>query len=127
MNNELESFKEILQLKRYSNQTIDSYLSNLKLAQVFFNNKSFLSINEKEWFNYVFHLVNTKKITASTQRQIVGSINLFYKEMYNKSLNLNQLSVSQRENKLPPVLSAKEVKIMLKNVINIKKAQHQRC
>lgn len=120
MNNELESFKEILQLKRYSNQTIDSYLSNLKLAQVFFNNKSFLSINEKEWFNYVFHLVNTKKITASTQRQIVGSINLFYKEMYNKSLNLNQLSVSQRENKLPPVLSAKEVKIILTHTHNIK-------
>jgi len=40
MKNELESFKEILQLKRYSKQTIDSYLSNLKLAQVFFENKN---------------------------------------------------------------------------------------
>ncbi|MDB4087988.1 site-specific integrase [Flavobacteriales bacterium] len=120
MKNELEHFKEILVLKRYSKQTIDSYLSNLHLAQVFFNNKSFLTINEKEWFNYVFHLVNTKKIAASTQRQIVGSINLFYKEMYSKSLNLNQLSVSQRENKLPPVLSAKEVKTILSHTYNIK-------
>ena len=91
MKNELESFKEILQLKRYSKQTINSYLSNLKLALVFFENKSFVSINEKDWFNYVFHLVNTKYIAASTQRQIVGSINLFYKEMYGKSLKLISL------------------------------------
>ena len=120
MKNELESFKEILQLKRYSKQTIDSYLSNLKLAQVFFENKSFVSINEKDWFNYVFHLVNTKYIAASTQRQIVGSINLFYKEMYGKSLNLDQLNVSQRENKLPPVLSANEVKAILTHTSNLK-------
>jgi integrase/recombinase XerD len=43
------------------------------LALVFFENKSFVSINEKDWFNYVFHLVSTKYIAASTQRQIVGS------------------------------------------------------
>jgi integrase/recombinase XerD len=120
MKNELESFKEILQLKRYSKQTINSYLSNLKLALVFFENKSFVSINEKDWFNYVFHLVNTKYIAASTQRQIVGSVNLFYKEMYGKSLNLDQLNVSQRENKLPPVLSANEVKAILTHTSNLK-------
>ena len=51
MKNELESFKEILQLKRYSKQTIDSYLSYLKLSQVFFENKSFVSIKEKDWLN----------------------------------------------------------------------------
>ncbi|MGB1040803.1 MAG: tyrosine-type recombinase/integrase [Flavobacteriales bacterium] len=120
MKNDLNYFKEILQLKRYSKQTIDSYLSNLHLAQVHFNNKSFANINDKEWFNYVFHLVNTKKIAASTQRQVVGSINLFYKEVYDRELNLNQLRVSQRENKIPPVLSKKEVKMILINTHNIK-------
>jgi len=120
MKNDLNYFKEILQLKRYSKQTIDSYLSNLHLAQVHFNNKSFTNINEKEWFNYIFHLVNTKKIAVSTQRQVVGSINLFYKEVYDRELNLNQLRVSQRENKIPPILSKKEVKMILINTHNIK-------
>jgi len=55
MKNELESFKEILQLKRYSKQSIDSYLSNLKLSQIFFENKSFVSINEKDWLNPPIH------------------------------------------------------------------------
>jgi len=57
MKNELESFKEILQLKRYSKQTIDSYLSYLKLSQVFFENKSFVSIKEKDWLNPPIHIV----------------------------------------------------------------------
>ena len=62
MKNELESFKEILQLKRYSKQTIDSYLSYLKLSQVFFENKSFVSIKEKDWLNPPIRIVRRLSI-----------------------------------------------------------------
>jgi integrase/recombinase XerD len=119
-NDPLVHFEKILLLKRYSKQTIDNYISHLRLAQVFFENKDFILISDKEWFNYVFHLVHTKNIAASTQRQVVGSLKLFYKEVYNLNKELDQLVVSQRENKLPDVLTVNEVKKILNCTQNLK-------
>ena len=104
-NEPLKYFEKILLLKRYSKQTINNYVSHLRMAQGFFNNKSFISITDKDWFNYIFHLVNTKNIAASTQRQVVGSLKLFYKEVYNQDRDFGQLVVTQRESKIPDVLT----------------------
>lgn len=116
----LKDFAKILLVKRYSKQTINSYLSHLRLAQVFFSYQSFLAITDREWFNYIFHLVNTKNIAVSTQKQIVGSLKLFYKEVYNIEKDFGKVIVSQRQNKIPEVLSRSEVKQILRNTHNIK-------
>jgi site-specific recombinase XerD len=113
-------FEKILFLKRYSKQTIDSYISHLRMAKGFFDDKKFIQITDKEWFNYVFHLVNTKKIAASTQRQVVGSLKLFYKEVYNLDKDFSKFIVSQRENKIPDVLTVNEVKFILNHTKNLK-------
>ena len=113
-------FEKILFLKRYSKQTIDSYISHLRMAKGFFDDKKFIQITDKEWFNYVFHLVNTKKISASTQRQVVGSLKLFYKEVYNLDKDFSKFIVSQRENKIPDVLTVNEVKFILNHTKNLK-------
>lgn len=47
-NEPLLHFEKILFLKRYSKQTIDSYLSHLRLARVFFDSKDFLAISDKD-------------------------------------------------------------------------------
>ena len=119
-NEPLIYFEKILLLKRYSKQTIDSYVSHLRMAQVFFDNKKFINISDKDWFNYVFHMVNTKHISASTQRQVVGSLKLFYKEVYNLDKDFSKFVVSQRENKIPDVLTVNEVKLILNHTKNIK-------
>jgi integrase/recombinase XerD len=116
----LAHFEKILFLKRYSKQTIDSYISHLRMAQGFFEDKNFNIITDKDWFNYVFHLVNTKNIAASTQRQVVGSLKLFYKEVYNLDRDFSKLVVSQRENKIPDVLTVNEMKLILNHTKNLK-------
>ena len=40
-NKQLDDFKRILEIKRYSKQTTASYFSHLKLVYVFFSYKSF--------------------------------------------------------------------------------------
>lgn len=45
-NDPLIHFEKILLLKRYSKQTIDNYISHLRLAQVFFDNKNFTIISD---------------------------------------------------------------------------------
>ena len=113
-------FEKILILKRYAKQTIDSYISHLRMASVFFETDDLRSISQKQWFNYLFHLVNTKKIKASTQRQVVGSLKLYFKQVYDINYEFDSLIVSQRENKIPEVFSVKEVKKILKHTHNIK-------
>lgn len=65
-------------------------------------------------------MVNTKNIAASTQRQVVGSLKLFYKEVYNLDRDFSKLVVSQRENKIPDVLTVNEMKLILNHTKNLK-------
>lgn len=120
MSKQIEDFQKILEIKRYSKQTILSYLSHLRLTQVYYNNKSFAVIKDRELFEFVYHLVNTKRISASTQRQVVGSLKLFYKEIYNREIPFKYLTISQRENNVPVVLSKQEIKLILDTAVNIK-------
>ncbi len=116
----ITDFIKILELKRYSKQTINSYKSHLYLVHNHFNNKSFKAITDKELFEFIYYMVNIKKISASYQRQIVGSLKLFYIEIYNRAIPFEYLKVTQRENKLPVVLSKKEVMKVINNTNNLK-------
>ena len=109
----ITDFSKILELKRYSLQTINSYSSQIRLAKSYFKDRSFKLITDKEFFDFIYYLVKTKNISASTQRQVVGSLKLFYKEIYNRKIPFENLQVSQRENKLPVVLSKNEVNKIL--------------
>jgi integrase/recombinase XerD len=77
-------------------------------------------ITDEQWFEFLYYMLSIKKISASYQRQIVGSIKLFYKEIYNRDIPLKYLKVSQFERKLPVVLSQTEIKNILDNINNIK-------
>ncbi len=77
-------FVKILELKRYSKQTINCYKGHLQLTKNHINKKTFKSLSDKELFEFIYHLVKTKAISASYQRQIVGALKLFYKEIHNR-------------------------------------------
>ena len=109
-----------MELKRYSKQTIASYKSHLYMVQNHFNNKSFKTLTDRELFDFIYYLVDIKKISASYQRQIVGSLKFFYKEIYNRKIPFEYLKVTQYENKLPVVLSKTEVKKIINNTNNLK-------
>lgn len=116
----ISDFVQILQLKRYSKQTINSYKSHLDHVKSHYKNKPFINITDKELFQFIYFLVTIKGISASYQRQIVGSLKLFYKEIFNRSIPFQYLKVTQREKKLPKVLSKTEIKAILQNTNNIK-------
>ncbi len=113
-------FVKILELKRYSKQTINSYKGHLLMVKSHFKGKPFKSISDEALFEFIYHLVNTKGISASYQRQIVGGLKLFYKEIYHRNIPFEYLKVTQRENKLPIVLSKKEVQRIMENTNNLK-------
>ena len=118
--NIIADFIKILELKRYSKSTIQNYQSHLRLTKFHFKNKHFREITDKELFKFIYHLVNQKNISASYQRQVVGALKLFYKEIYDRTIPFEYLQVKNRERKLPVVLSKQEVKRVLAGIENLK-------
>jgi len=116
----IEDFIKILELKRYSKNTINSYHSHLRLAKLHFEGKKMKDISDRELFEFIYHLVNVKKISSSYQRQIVGALKLFYKEIYGRTIPFEYLKVQRREQKLPVVLSKEEVQRIIDRIDNLK-------
>jgi len=116
----ITNFVRILELKRYSKSTIQNYQNHLKLAKLHFKDQHFREITDKQLFEFVYFLVNEKNISASYQRQVVGALKLFYRELYNRTIPFEYLQVKNREQKLPVVLSKQEVKRILGVIKNLK-------
>lgn len=116
----ITDFIKILELKRYSKQTIVCYNGHLQLVKKHFPSRSFQSLSDKELFKFIHHLVNTKKISASYQRQIVGALKLFYKEIHNREIPFDYLKATRREKALPVVLSKSETLRLIENTNNLK-------
>ena len=116
----IQDFVKILVLKRYSKNTINSYQSHLRLTRMHFENKNLEELKDKELFEFVYHLVEVKNISPSYQRQIVGALKLFYKEIYGRTIPFEYLKVQRNEQKLPIVLSKEEVKRVIDSIDNLK-------
>ena len=59
-NNLLGDFKKLLEIKRYSKQTISSYLSHLNSIYKFFGEKPFEDIKDKELVDYILQQLEQK-------------------------------------------------------------------
>ena len=112
-------FVKILEVKRYSKNTIDSYASIVKLAKYFFK-KPLNTVDETELHRYFYHMVHTKKISYSYQRQIAMALKLYYKEMFGQSINLEFLFPSRKPEKLPVVIAKKDILKILQKANNTK-------
>ncbi len=112
-------FVKILEVKRYSVNTINSYVSIIKLARHFFK-KSLDKVDETELHKYFYFMVHTKKVSYSYQKQIAMALKLYYREMFNKSINLEFLFPSRKPHKLPVVLSKIDVVKIIDRSNNLK-------
>lgn len=112
-------FEKILEVKRYSKNTIDSYCSIVKMAEHFFS-ESLNRVDESELHRYFYHMVHTKKISYSYQKQIAMALKLYYREMFRKSINLEFLFPSRKPHKLPIVMAKKDILKIIESANNIK-------
>lgn len=116
----ITDFVKILELKRYSKNTVVSYQSHLKLTKLHFSNKSLKNITDKELFEFIYYLVKTKHISYSYQRQIIGALKLYYREMYGRVIPFEYLKINRHEKKLPVVLSKQEIRTIINCITNLK-------
>ena len=116
----LLTFKNWLRSKRYSENTIRTYLDAMKSFLVFHNTKSVADLTNDDVIQYNNDYILRHNLSASYQNQIVNAIKLFFKTVQDKKIDIDKVHRPKRSKILPNVLSKEEVKLILEAHGNIK-------
>ena len=114
-------FARILKIKRYAHNTITAYCGLLVSFHKFCGIHLPLGArNEAVICTQVSNYVVQKKIAASTQRQLISALRLYFSEMIKSTINLDQIVPVRRSQHLPVILNTAEVKKIINASQNIK-------
>jgi site-specific recombinase XerD len=108
-----------MQLKGYSQRTIDTYVDCiLSLSRYYNTSPDLLTINQIR--DYFLYCLNEKKLSKSWMNQTISALKILYVEVLKREWNRLDIPRPRREKKLPKVLSRNEVKDILNALRNIK-------
>lgn len=120
MDKKIEIFIQLLQVKRYSISTIETYVNAFRQYLLYFNGMDVDNFQEKQIEKYINHQVTVNKISSSYQKQLVAAIKIWHNQVLNKKMNLNYLYPDRNEFKIPPVFSQTDIKKLLDACTNLK-------
>lgn len=113
-------FKEKLEVLRYSQSTIKSYISALSLFFRDIKGVNIEDVDELVVEQYIYKMVKEKEISQSYQKHTLGGIKLFYEVIFNKKLSVSHLYPKRVQHSLPKFLHKEDIMKMLKCTDNIK-------
>ncbi len=116
----LISFGHYMKCRRYSSNTIKTYTEAIEQFFKFHADKSPDSIGIPDFIDFNTRYILEKKLSASYQNQIINALKLFYRNRFNRVMNVENLERPRREKRLPNVLSKAEVKALLDAPSNLK-------
>ena len=117
---QIEKFKQWLQSKRYSPNTVKTYTDALKSFLTFFSKKSVFEITNEDVIVYNNEYILKNNLSASYQNQIVNAIKLYFKIVQDVQIEPDKIHRPKRSKILPNVLSKEEIKLILNAHSNIK-------
>lgn len=115
-----KEFEDTLKLKRYSRNTVRSYISHFSQFLAYCTGRDPKEITDQQIREYLLYLVNTKKVSISYQNQAINSIKFYYEKVLGGQTSTYYLQRPKKEKKLPSVLSEEDVTIILKQIKNLK-------
>lgn len=120
INSHLTHFKNYLISQRYSPNTIKTYSDALGVFFQFHSNKAPEQLEIEDIIHFNTGYILRKNLSASYQNQVINAIKLFYRNRFNRVMDLNNIQRPRREKRLPNVLSKQEVKEILEAPTNLK-------
>lgn len=120
MDEKIALFVQLLQVKRYSTSSIETYVNAFRQFLTHFINADVDLLNKKQIEHYINFMVTDRKISVSYQKQLVAAIKFWYQDVLGKKMQLDYLYPDRGEFKIPVVFSQAEVKLILKNSENLK-------
>ncbi|WP_316787008.1 site-specific tyrosine recombinase/integron integrase [Pedobacter frigiditerrae] len=116
----LLNFEQWLLAKRYSSNTIKTYLDAIKSFFKFYDNKALDKIDNADVIVYHNEFILKNKLSSSYQNQIINAIKLYFSIIKETVIVIEKIHRPKRENLLPNVLSKEEIKEILNAHGNIK-------
>ncbi len=115
----IEQVKLKLQLQRYSDSTIHTYLSCLEKYISELGIDKVNIYNKEDIRTYIHQLVN-KGLSKSYQNQMINAIKFYYEKVLGKQREVYYIERPIKDKKLPSVLSSNEVERILQQINNRK-------
>ncbi|PQJ33007.1 integrase [Nonlabens arenilitoris] len=114
-------FKKLLTIKRYAHNTIESYAGHLIAFQKFLGmDRPLDGLDNYQVNDAISKVVPHKNLALGTQKQLIGAIKLYFKEMHNREYDFSKVYPRSTPQPLPTVLSTVEVKAILNSCVNKK-------
>ena len=117
---EMTRFKEYLEAKRMSSNTVKSYVQALATFLTFFKDKNPIEITDADAQRFFHEYAHGGDISISYQRLIVNAVKHYYAKVENRKLNIEKLVLPRKPRLLPNVLSKEEIQRILRALENIK-------
>lgn len=116
----LEELRSWMRSKRYSENTIGTYIDALRTFFRYFSEKDCREITNEDLIEFNNRYILKNKLSASFQNQVVNAVKLFCRITENKKLDPELIHRPKRARVLPNVLSKEEVKAILEVQKNLK-------
>ncbi len=116
----LITFKNYMNFRRYSQNTIKTYADALEVFFRFYKDQAPESLNIEDIINFNISYILKKNLSVSYQNQVINAIKLFYRNRFNRAMEVDFIQRPRREKRLPNVLSKNEVKSILEAPTNLK-------
>lgn len=115
-----EEYENLLKRRRYSPNTIKTYVSLFRNFINFYPTKNVQGIMEEDIRKYQDYLVTVRKVSVSTQNQAINAIKFYFEKVLGQSKKKYWVDRPIKEYKLPSVLCKKDVIKVISIPSNIK-------
>ena len=114
-----EEYLKKLELKKYANNTVKSYVNCFETFINHYKDQELLSLNENDIRNYLQKLIQEKR-SNSYINQAINAIKFYYEVVLGMPNRFYAIERPRKEHKLPKVLSKEDVLMIIDHTNNIK-------
>lgn len=115
-----EKYLALLQQKRYSENTIKTYLFYFSDFIKYFAESELSNISIEMINHYILELIEKKNISHSQQNQRINAIKFYYEKVLGRATEYYTIERPRQDRKLPDVLSKEEIGSLIQATKNIK-------
>jgi integrase/recombinase XerD len=116
----MEKTSQYLSLGHYSPHTVRNYLSELRYLFVYYCDVSPQDLTEDMIMEYLVYLAKTLQCSRVKCRMAAQSISFFCRHVLRRPYVIPSVVYPRTASKLPAVMSAEEIKLLIDTVKNIK-------
>lgn len=114
------NYYEQLTLKRYSSNTVKTYVAEFKKFYSFYATRNIDTLTQDDIKHYLLSLIQKQRVSVSVQNQAINAIKFYYEKVLQQPKMVFAIERPRKEKLLPKVLSKQEVFAIISVIQNLK-------